>query len=389
MIRRRTLLKSSGLLLSGLIPHSAFSSINTTAENEKNQPFFPSAQQPLLLNFNENSLGMSPLAKKAIITSLPAACRYPDIARERLIKQIALLYQLDTENISLGNGSSEIIQAMIQTIINQAHQQNKPLQLVVPEPTFHYAECYARLFGIPVAKVALTPEMRFDLPAMQQQVSTFNGYSIVYLCNPNNPTATITPANFIEDWIMQADASNTLFIIDEAYAEFVKDTSFRSAIRLVKAGQKNVLVTRTFSKIFALAGLRIGYGIAQQYLTRLMQPFVYIDNINIAGAVAAEVSLQDRQFLQQSSQSVERARNIVYQALDELELKYLPSQTNFIFHRINGDLKDYQHRMRQYNVYVGREFPPAVSWNRLTLGTPQEMVQFVNILKTFRTRNWI
>ncbi len=388
MIARRTLLKSSSLLLSGFTLGSSFSNIQAHTAKVISQTSLPTEQQPLLLNFNENSLGMSSMAKQAIIAALPTAFRYPSSAREKLTEQISILHKINIKNISLGNGSSEIIQAMIQTGIHQSEQKNKRLQLVVPNPTFNYAELYAQLFNIPVEKVALTKDMAFDVPAMKKKVSSFAGHSIVYLCNPNNPTATITPADIIEDWITQSD-ENTLFIIDEAYAEFVRDTVFRSAIPLVKAGYTNVLVTRTFSKIFALAGLRIGYGIAQQELTNSMQPFIYIDNINTAGAVAGFASLQDQLFLQQSHQSVDQARNIIFAMLDELELEYLPSHANFIFHRITGSLQHYQNRMKQYHIHVGREFPPAVGWSRLTLGTPQEMMQFAATLKIFRTNGWI
>ncbi|WP_145574678.1 pyridoxal phosphate-dependent aminotransferase [Yersinia alsatica] len=385
---RRTLLKSSGLLLGGLTLGSFIPSAQAKNTKIASQVLIPSEQQPLLLNFNENSLGMSPKAHQAIIDALPTAFRYPDAAREKLITNIATEYQLKDENISLGNGSSETIQAVIQAVIRQAEQDNIPIQLVVPDPTFNYAELYAKPFGIPIEKVVLTQEMAFDLPAMQKKVADFNGRSIVYLCNPNNPTATITPSNLIDDWVKNA-TPETLFIIDEAYAEFVSDPAFRSAIALVQAGHKNLLVTRTFSKIFALAGLRIGYGIAHPQLIAAIENFVSLDNTNTAGAVAALASLQDKPFVIQSRQSADLARRIVTQALDQLKLAYLPSQANFIFHQVPGDVKTYQKRMKQYHVFVGREFPPAVGWNRLTLGTPEEMTAFVSVLRMFRANDWV
>ncbi|CCV31284.1 TPA: histidinol-phosphate transaminase [Yersinia enterocolitica] len=385
---RRTLLKSSGLLLGGLTLGSVISGAQAKNSKTASQILIPSEQQPLLLNFNENSLGMSPKAHQAIIDALPTAFRYPDAAREQLITNIAAEYQLKTENISLGNGSSETIQAVIQAVIHQAERDNKPIQLVVPDPTFNYAELYAKPFGIPIEKVVLTKEMAFDLPAMQKKVADFNGRSIVYLCNPNNPTATITPANLITAWVKNA-TPETLFILDEAYAEFVSNPAFSSAISLVQAGHRNVLVTRTFSKIFALAGLRIGYGIAHPELISMVENFVSLDNTNTAGAVAALASLQDKPFVQYSRQSTDQARRIVTRALDQLKLAYLPSEANFVFHRVTGDVKTYQNRMKQYHVFVGREFPPAVGWNRLTLGTPEEMIAFVTVLKMFRTKGWV
>lgn len=388
---RRTLLKSSGLLLSGL----ALGGVLQRAQAQEQSMLvkgvgnaIPSKAAPLLLNFNENSLGMSPAAQMAVINALPGAFRYPDAAREALIEKLAAHYQLKTANITLGNGSSETIQAVIQAAIAQAQQQQKPVQLVVPDPTFNYAELYARPLGATIVKVPLTAGLLFDLPAMQKKVSDFSGKSIVYLCNPNNPTATITPALSLEAWIKQAPA-DTLFIIDEAYAEFVSDPAFKSAVELVAAGQKNLVVTRTFSKIYALAGLRIGYGIADEALIAQTENFVSLDNTNTAGAVAALASLDDAGFVAHSRQSADEARAIVTRALDELGLRYLPSQANFVFHQVKGEVKTYQERMKQQHIMVGREFPPALGWSRLTLGTPQEMQVFVAVLKSFREKGWI
>ena len=158
---------------------------------------------------------------------------------------------------------------------------------------------------------------------------------------------------------------------------------------MVQSGQKNLIVTRTFSKIFALAGLRIGYGIAAPEVIAQVENFVSLDNTNTAGAVAALASLKDKTFVAMSRKSIDLSRQIVTSMLDELNLEYVPSQANFIFHKVNGDVKTYQDRMKQQNIYVGREFPPAVGWNRLTLGTPQEMQVFVSVLKSFRAKGWV
>lgn len=383
---RRTLLKSSGLLLSGLAASRLLSTAYAAPITA--QPVPLNAEHPLLLNFNENALGMSPKALEAVIKALPGANRYPDAAREALIEQLAAYHKVPVQQITLGNGSSETIQATVQAIVNRFQQQGKEVQLIAPDPTFNYAELYAQPLGVTISKVPLTADMAFDLAAMKQKATSFNGASIVYLCNPNNPTATITPADDINVWVKVAP-TDTMFIMDEAYAEFVSDSRFRSALELVKAGGKNVVVTRTFSKIYALAGLRIGYGIAHADVIAEIEPFVSMDNTNTAGAAAALASLNDPQFLDTSLRSNDLSRKIVTQALDELKLEYLPSQANFIFHKVPGDVKTYQERMKQYHIFVGREFPPAIGWSRLTLGTPDEMLSFVVVLKMFREKGWI
>lgn len=381
---RRSFLKSSSLVAGGLALNSLFN--HAVAQNSN--IVLPSEKHPLLLNFNENSLGMSEKAKEAIIKALPNALRYPDDARAELQKNIGELYSLSDENISIGNGSSETIQATVAMLANKAKKRGINIQLVTPDPTFNYAELYSLPLGVTITKIPLKTDLSFDLAKMEQAANDFDGLSMVYICNPNNPTAMITPYSQLDKWLSK-DSDNTFFIVDEAYAEFVEDPNFTSAIELVKKGQNNLIVTRTFSKIFALAGLRVGYGVATPEIIAAVDTFLSIDNTNTAGAVAAIASLKDKSFIQYSLKSNDISRKIVEKALNEIGLEYAPSQANFIFHKVKGDVKTYQQHMADAHVMVGREFPPAVGWNRLTLGTPEEMQQFVVILKQFHEKGWV
>ncbi|MEQ4776828.1 aminotransferase class I/II-fold pyridoxal phosphate-dependent enzyme [Providencia huaxiensis] len=381
---RRSFLKSTSLVAGGLALNSLFN--HAVAQN--NNIVLPSEKHPLLLNFNENSLGMSENAKKAIIKALPNAFRYPDDARAELQQNIGELYNLSDKHISIGNGSSETIQAAVAMLAAKANKLGKKIQLVTPDPTFNYAELYSLPLNITITKVPLKTDLSFDLEKMEQAADNFSGLSMVYICNPNNPTAMITPHSQLDKW-MSKKSDNTFFIVDEAYAEFVEDPDFISAIELVKKGQNNLIVTRTFSKIFALAGLRVGYGVATPDVIAAVDEFLSIDNTNTAGAVAAIASLKDKPFIEYSLKSNNTSRKIVEKALNEIGLEYAPSQANFIFHKVKGDVKTYQQRMAEAHVMVGREFPPAIGWNRLTLGTPEEMQQFVVILKQFHEKGWV
>ncbi|WP_272677874.1 pyridoxal phosphate-dependent aminotransferase [Providencia sp. PROV019] len=381
---RRSFLKSSSLVAGGLALNSLFN--HAVAQNSN--IVLPSEKHPLLLNFNENSLGMSENAKEAIIKALPNAFRYPDDARAELQQNIGELYSLSDKHITIGNGSSETIQAAIAMLAAKANKLGKKIQLVTPDPTFNYTELYSLPLNIAITKVPLKTDLSFDLEKMKQAADNFDGLSMVYICNPNNPTAMITPYSQLDKW-MSKESDNTFFIVDEAYAEFVEDSDFTSAIELVKKGQNNLIVTRTFSKIFALAGLRVGYGVATPEVIAAVDAFLSIDNTNTAGAVAAIASLKDKSFIQYSLKSNNISRKIVEKALNEIGLEYAPSQANFIFHKVKGDVKTYQQRMADAHVMVGREFPPAVGWNRLTLGTPEEMQQFVVILKQFHEKGWV
>lgn len=385
-MNRRSFLTSSSLVIGGL-SLSSFVSSAYANETLKNKLVF-NAENPLLLNFNENSLGMSQKAKLAIIDALPNAFRYPDDARSALISELGKEFKLSDKHITLGNGSSETIQAAVQFVANKAQKEGKAVQLIVPDPTFNYAELYAEPLGVKIVKVPVDSTMAFDLVTMQKKAQEFDGISMVYLCNPNNPTAMLTPTATLTHWIKSAK-ENVFFIIDEAYAEFVSTPEFTSAIALVAEGYKNLIVARTFSKIYALAGLRVGYGVAVPDVISEVDVFVSIDNTNTAGAVAALASLKDKAYVEYSRKSIDVSRQMVVDALKELDIEYAPSHANFIFHKVKGDVKTYQNRMKDANIMVGREFPPAFGWSRLTLGTPEEMSYFVTTLKTFRAKGWI
>lgn len=385
-MNRRSFLTSSSLVIGGL-SLSSFVSSAYANETLKNKLVF-NAENPLLLNFNENSLGMSQKAKLAIIDALPNAFRYPDDARSALISELGKEFKLSDKHITLGNGSSETIQAAVQFVANKAQKEGKAVQLIVPDPTFNYAELYAEPLRVKIVKVPVDSTLAFDLATMQKKAQEFDGISMVYLCNPNNPTAMLTPTAALTHWIKSAK-ENVFFIIDEAYAEFVSTPEFTSAIALVAEGYKNLIVARTFSKIYALAGLRVGYGVAVPDVISEVNVFVSIDNTNTAGAVAALASLKDKAYVEYSRKSIDVSRQMVVDALKELDIEYAPSHANFIFHKVKGDVKTYQNRMKDANIMVGREFPPAFGWSRLTLGTPEEMSYFVTTLKAFRAKGWI
>lgn len=389
---RRDLIKTSGVLFGGLLLGGLSNPLYAkTAQND--DVFKPSKDNPLILNSNENSLGMSQKAQEAINKRLPKAFRYlrysSQSPRTELMEAIANEFKLTKDNVTLGNGSSESIQAAIQALIIEQKNAKKPVQLVIPEVTFEYAELYAKPFDIPIIKVPLDSKMGIDIDKMRQNVESFNGVSIVYICNPNNPTGSIVPAKYIDKWVKEASKNRVFFIFDEAYGEYVDDKAFQSAIKWVQAKQENVIVTKTFSKIFALAGLRVGYALGSPKVIKKVREFVELDNINALGAVAAIASLGDKEFTKRSIEANAISRKILSDTLDELKIKYLPSQANFMFYQIKGDLKTFQKRMEDRHIIVGREFPPFKQWNRISLGIPAEMRAFTNELRNFAKKGWI
>ncbi|MGP9557494.1 pyridoxal phosphate-dependent aminotransferase [Psychrobacter sp. AOP7-A1-24] len=342
------------------------------------------------LNSNENSLGMSDAAKQAVIDSLDIGFRYPDDQRAALITKVAKINGVSESQISLGSGSSENIRTVVQMLQHKALVEGKKIQVIVPHPTFAYAELYAISIDVPVVKVPLTTEnYDFDLQSMQKVADDFDGISLFYLCNPNNPTSTITDTVKLKKWVESAP-DNHYFLLDEAYSEYVTDPSFESGIEWVRQQRsENLIIVRTFSKLCALAGMRVGYAVANPKMITKLEAFISIDNTNLSGAVAALATLDDDAFLALSLRTTNQSRQMVEQTLDELGLRYLPSQASFVFHEIKGDVQTYIDRMREHGIAVGREFAPIVGFNRLTLGRPDEMAVFVEVLKSFREKGWV
>ncbi|WP_314886390.1 histidinol-phosphate transaminase [Psychrobacter immobilis] len=344
----------------------------------------------LELNANENSLGMADSAKQAIIESLGEGFRYPDNPRAALISKIATIHGVAENQISLGNGSTENIRATLQMLQNKALKAGKHFQMVIPVPTFDCAEMYANSIGVPVVKIPLTAEnYDYDFDELQKAADDFDGISLLYICNPNNPTGIITSTSKLKTWVSKAP-DNHYFLLDQAYLEYVSDPSFESGIEWVKQGlSDNLIVIHTFSKLCALAGMRVGYAVSNPQAIESVEAFMSMDNTNLSGAVAAIATLNDAKFLALSLRNTNQSRQMIETVLDDLGLRYLPSQTNFIFHEIKGDLKTYIDRMRDHGIKVGREFPPITGFNRLTLGTPDEMVAFIKVLKLFREKGWV
>ena len=334
----------------------------------------PSAQTPLLLNFNENALGISPKAKVAVAQVLDKASRYADAYLARLCAKLEKLYGLTTGQVAVSAGSSVILQAAIYDQWAKAQKQGKAFQIVAPDPTYGLFADTAKAIGVSYVAVPLLKNtMGYDWATLKEKVRAFDGVSLVYLCNPNNPTGLVESKRHLNAWIEWAakNQPNAFFVVDEAYAEYVTNPAFATAIRLVQKGYKNLMVARTFSKLYGLAGLRVGYGMADaKVLADIQACTTYID-CNLTGAVAAITTLDDATYLNQSLRMTKQSRAIVQATLKELGWKFVASEANFIFHE--APIADYAAKLKAQHIIVGRAFAPFDGWNRLTLGTPEEM----------------
>ena len=333
------------------------------------------------LSSNENPLGISPAARQAILEGLDLANRYPGDSRQPVVEALARKHGVGTENLVMGAGSTEVLQMAVQMM-------GPDVQLVIADPTFEDVWRYGTPGALKVEKVPLRADYSHDLGRMQEIVRRWNGPSFVYVCNPNNPTATMTSSAEVDEWIESAP-DNVFFLVDEAYFEYAESLpSYWSALKYVKTNP-NVMVARTFSKIYAMAGLRLGYGVGHESMIGKIGFLASRNNANNLACVAALASLEDDGLIERSVRSNARAQNIVEDALDELGVDRLPSHANFMMHRIKGDLGDYRDRMAESGWLVGRPFPPMLSYNRVSFSTPDDMERFVETLKEFRSHGWV
>ena len=336
------------------------------------------ANGDIRLSSNENPLGVSPAAREAIIEAIVESNRYGG-RRQEVMAALSEYLGVSTDNITLGFGSTEILQ-----ICTQAFQgPNTPL--IAAEPTFEDVMDYQDTMPFEVHTVPLMADLQHDVQQMREL--SMRRPSVVYFCNPNNPTGTITASADIDAWISEAPET-TVFLMDEAYLEYVTDDRYWDSLKWIEQ-KPNVVVIRTFSKIFGMAGLRLGYAVTDPTTATRLQEHAVQNSPNVLAGAAAIASLEDEGIVARSIAVNDEAKSIVHQTLDELGLDYLPTNTNFIMHRINGDLATYRNRMADAGLLVGRNFPPMLDHNRLSFGLPEEMDRWASTIKDFRAKGWI
>src|SRR4051795_1829043 len=231
------------------------------------------------LSSNENPYGPSPAALKAMTAGFALAWKYPDETQEELVDALAKLNQVAKAQILPGAGSGEILKVSVAAFTGPAKK------LVVGDPTFEACAGHAKASGAEIVKVKLNPTYAHDLPKMLETP----GAGLHYICNPNNPTASITPKAEVRAFLTKVPRE-TMVLVDEAYHHFVESADYESVIPLIKE-YPNLIVARTFSKIYGMAGLRCGYCIAQPETIRKMRPHLTWDSVNVLALAAANASL--------------------------------------------------------------------------------------------------
>ena len=368
-LSRRSWLKGAGLM-SSLAVIGGIAPIHQLSAKEIKK-FRP---RPLTgnikLSSNENPYGPSEKVRQAMISNFDQACRYPFSYSGELIEKIAAKEGVSKDHIVLAGGSTEGLK-----VVGLTYGMNGG-EIIAAQPTFLALMTYAAQWGGSVNWVPVDKNMMHDLDEMEKRISSKT--KLIFLCNPNNPTSTLLPADRVLDFCNTVSDKVTIFS-DEAYCDFIEDKNYPSMVSLVKKG-KNIIVSKTFSKVYGLAGLRIGYMVAKPEIAAGLRKNIMAFT-NVLAIEAAKNALDDQEFYDFSLNKTGEAKKIILEGLDDLNLEYAPSNTNFIFFKSGRNIEKLQQQMLAKGIMVGRPFPPFDDWCRISTGTLEEVIQFNDALK--------
>jgi len=324
--------------------------------------------RPLLLHNNENPLGPGPAVLDAVRAALGTggrAGRYCFDEVAVLQRAIADRFAVTPENVVIGCGSTQILRNAVQVFTSPARP------LVAGQMTYEECPSYAEMIGSPLRAIPLTSALQLDLEAT---AASAKGAGMVFLNNPNNPTATVLSGNAVDALIERVHAADPecVVLIDEAYHDYVTDPSHRSqAARAVK--DPRVIVARTFSKAHGMAGMRVGYGLAHPDTAKRLA-WEGSMPLNIAGLLAATASIQDQARIDREQARNTEARRFTIDWFARAGFRSTDSQTNFVFVDIKRPAKEFREACKEQGVLVARDFPPLEkSHVRISIGTLAEM----------------
>jgi histidinol-phosphate aminotransferase len=319
------------------------------------------------LMFNENPYGPSPKALAEVAKILPMTAYYPGAIEDDLMGLFMARHQLDREQVFLASGSNEGLQAAMMAF-------GKRGKVISPALTYSDHLHYAERLGVAVHRVPLRDDMAIDLEAMARAVD--DSVSLVYLCNPNNPTGMAIDGDELRSFCREISPKVPI-LIDEAYNELTDRPNYTSMVDLVRGGS-NILITRTFSKIFGMAGLRVGYGMGHPDIVSVVQ-----DNVmawpNGVGLYAAYHSYLDEDFIAFSREKILQGREMVNATFRRHGIEPLPSQTSFVYADIQRDADVFKARMAERNVKIRGIYPGYQTFSRVSMGRIEELRIFDRI----------
>lgn len=327
---------------------------------------------PIKINGNENAFGSSPMAYAMIMQEMQKINRYAWQESMDLIATIAAKEGVPEDHIIITAGSGPVL------AMTGMWKGLEGGNMIIAAPGYQQLARTFANFGGEVINVPVTPapELKHDLPAMEAAIN--DETKILYICNPNNPTGTVVDPVELSALIDRVP-EDVLVFVDEAYLELSEDFAANTMVKKIVEG-KNVIIARTFSKVYGMAGIRVGYGIAKPETIKSLRKF-YQGGPNLLGAVAATASLNDPSFYEYSRTSYIETRTMVTDAFDAMGIEYAEPAGSFVFFKTGVPIQQFQKMMEAENILVGRPFPPMFDWCRVSIGTQEEMAAFIEAVK--------
>jgi histidinol-phosphate aminotransferase len=337
----------------------------------------PEDADAIRIDSNENPLGPGLHAVEALMAGFDDAGRYPTNARPSMMElrdTIAQKRGVKSEHVILGAGSGEILRNAVRAYTSATRP------LVTASPSFESPERMAEKIGSPVRRVPVDSAGRIDIEGM---AAAAKGAGLVFFCYPNNPTATVCGSKTVADFVarVRRESPDTAILIDEAYHDYVTDPSYATAIPVAMA-EPGVFVTRTFSKAYGMAGLRIGYAVGQPATMTTLGHWTLTFNQNAPGVAAAMAALANPDYIAKEGARNSEVRDFTMKFFRAAGFKPTDSQGNFVFVDIGRPAAEFRTACRQQQVMVGRPFPPLdKTWARISLGTSDEMKRATEVFK--------
>lgn len=330
------------------------------------------AAAPLRLDSNENPYGPPPAAREAIARAVADGGRYP--STRDLVTAIASANRVPEANVLLTVGATE-------GLYLAARAFTRPeAGLVTAAPTYAAIATATELVGNPVTRVPIRADGGLDLEAMADRA---RGAGLVYLCNPNNPTGVLTSATEVAGFIAKVGAASpeTTIVVGEVYHEYIDSPAYASVAPSALINPR-ILVSRTLSKLYGLAGLRLGYLIGQQETLARLMPLRVPLGANSLGIAAAVAALGDQREVARQRQLNRRGREDAEKFFRERNWRFYPAAANYLFVDVKRDIRTFRATCEEKGLLIGRHYPPADTWARITIGTPEEMRGAFGILET-------
>jgi histidinol-phosphate aminotransferase len=365
LISRRALLRNIGITAAATATAHSFSSVRPASSTGRDHSAFDS--QIIHLDKNENAYGPSDRVFPAMRSGMETANRFPESESGALVDQIAEFHAVAREQIVLGCGSTEILRMCSGAFLGPGRK------LVTATPGFEPVAQYAEGTGASVERVPLTKIYTHDLALMAQRLGAGSG--LIYICNPHNPTGTLTGRKDIEALLSLLPAGGFV-IVDEAYHHYVTPSAAYVSFIDRSINDPRVIVTRTFSKIYGLAGMRIGYGIATAQTAKRISTYRLLDGVNVGAARAAKIALGADDHVRTCAQRNAANRQEFYNQANARMLRWIDSHANFVLLNTGRPATEMAEHFKRNGVLLASGFRSMENYFRVTIGTPGEMKEF-------------